>query len=199
MWPTSLFPICPSGSPTAKPLAEMDVAGYFFINSSRTGVFASLKAFPSTLSLSPKPSKIIIAFVFVILLSNKNKKLGFISDEYRQITLVTNIYKEILDERLNEKILLNKDTSVYINFITYTHYVISQENIINELLSNYTSEDAKTTYTLSNSFDLKKLTLTVTLKKDDSSDCSIYTYKLKMNKKENKIDYKLINTEFIVE
>ena len=52
---------------------------------------------------------IIIAFVFVILLSNKNKKLGFISDEYRQITLVTNIYKEILDERLNEKILLNKD------------------------------------------------------------------------------------------
>ena len=104
---------------------------------------------------------IIIAFDFVILLSNKNKKLGFISDEYRQITLVTNIYKEILDERLNEKILLNKDTSVYINFITYTHYVISQENIINELLSNYTSEDAKTTYTLSNSFDLKKLTLTV--------------------------------------
>lgn len=142
---------------------------------------------------------IIIAFVFVILLSNKNKKLGFISDEYRQITLVTNIYKEILDERLNEKILLNKDTSIYINFITYTHYVISQENIINELLSNYTSEDAKTAYTLSNSFDLKKLTLTVTLKKDDSADCSIYTYKLKMNKKENKIDYKLINTEFIVE
>lgn len=142
---------------------------------------------------------IVIAIIFVIILTNKNKRLKFMSDDSRQVELVKNIYTEILDEKATEKIVLNKDTSIFINFITYNHYVISQQNILDELFETYISDEAKATYTLSNSFNLSKLTLTVTLKRDDTTDTSIYTYKLIKNKKENKIDYKLIDTEFIIE
>lgn len=144
---------------------------------------------------------IIIALIFVIILSNKNRKLGFISDDSRQITLVKEIYSNILNEKFKDdyNVVLNKDTSIYINFITYNHYVISQENSINEVLLNYVSEDSENSYTLSNSFDLKKLTLTVKLEKENGVDDAIYTYKLSTNKKENKIEYKLIKTDFSVE
>lgn len=142
---------------------------------------------------------IIAAFIFVIILSNKNNKLKYFSDDLRQVTLVKEIYQQILDEKLNEKVILKEDTSIYINFITFNHYVISQENSINALLNNYISNDAKSTYTLDNKFDLKELTLTVTLKKEESLDTSIYTYKLSINKKENKINYKLLKTDHIIE
>ena len=142
---------------------------------------------------------IIAAFIFVIILSNKNNKLKYFSDDLRQVTLVKEIYQQILDEKLNEKVILKEDTSIYINFITFNHYVISQENSINALLDSYISNDAKSTYTLDNKFDLKELKLTVTLKKEESLDTSIYTYKLSINKKENKINYKLLKTDHIIE
>ena len=56
--PTSLFPICPSGNPTAFPQAFKVVVGYMAIKSSKLGVFANLTAFPSTRSVNPYPSKI---------------------------------------------------------------------------------------------------------------------------------------------
>ena len=142
---------------------------------------------------------IIVAFIFVIILSNKNKNLGFISDDPRQIALVQEIYKLILDENLENKINLTKDTSLYINFITYNHYVLSHESAINTLLESYTTDKDADKYTLSNEFNLKKQTLKVTLKRDDMLDEKNYMFKLKINKKENKIDYKLIDTEFVIE
>ena len=51
--PTSEFPICPSGSPTAIPLAFPFTKGYSAISLSMTGVFASATAFPSFLSFRP--------------------------------------------------------------------------------------------------------------------------------------------------
>ncbi len=51
--PTSEFPICPSGSPTAIPLACPSTNGHSAISLSITGVLACAIAFPSTLSLIP--------------------------------------------------------------------------------------------------------------------------------------------------
>jgi hypothetical protein len=133
----------------------------------------------------------------VIGLSNKNKTLGFISDDSRQVSVLKEIYEEILNESVTEDDCIIKDSSLNINFITYNHYVISQENIINSIFENYTIDNNKNNYTLSNSFNLKKLTLTVKLEKDDNVTARLYTYKLSMNKKENKINYKLIKTEYI--
>lgn len=145
---------------------------------------------------------IVIMILFLVInLTHKNNILKFISDDSRQITLVQDIYKEILDENSTniENMNVNTDKSIFINFITYNHYVISHENIINETLENYIFENSKNNYTLSNNFDLNKLTLTVSLKKDDSLDIRDYTYKLKLDKKNNKIKYKLIKTDFSIE
>ena len=64
---------------------------------------------------------IIVALIFVITLSNKNKNLGFFSDDSRQVILVKELYENILNENLDTTSLLSKDTSLYINFITYKH------------------------------------------------------------------------------
>jgi len=77
---------------------------------------------------------ILTIFIFVINLSNKNNTLGFISDDSRQIALVCDLYSQILNEEVNAPTNLTKDTSIYINFITYGHYVISNETKINESL-----------------------------------------------------------------
>ncbi len=144
---------------------------------------------------------VIIILFLVINLTHKNNILKFISDDSRQITLAQNIYKEILDENSNniENINIDVDKSVFINFITYNHYVISHENIINDILENYTFENSTNNYTLSNEFDLDKLKLTVSLKKNDSLDIRNYTYKLKIDKKNNTIKYKLVKTDFSIE
>ena len=67
--PTSEFPICPSGRPTAIPLAFPFTKGYSFINLSITGVFACAIALPSVLSFKPYPSKInnTVGFLLIIL------------------------------------------------------------------------------------------------------------------------------------
>lgn len=140
---------------------------------------------------------IIIILFLVVNLSNKNKKLGFISDDSRQIEFVQQAYRQVLDESLHEKIILDKDKSLYINFITYNHYLLSQENTLNSLFAEYSTEEAKEHYTLSNEFDLNKLTFTITLKKNDDIDAYIYTYKLDVDKKENKIKYKLLSARRI--
>lgn len=141
---------------------------------------------------------IFILLFLVINLSNKNHQLGFISDEYRQTEVLQKIYTQMLDQELKEgKVILEKDPSVYINFITYNHYVISQENLLNDFFSKYTQENAKQTYTLSNAYDLKNSTLNITLSSNDNANKVIYTYKLDINKKDSKIKYNLVKIDRI--
>ena len=68
--PTSELPICPSGSPTAKPLALPLTNGYSFISLSMTGVFASATAFPFVVLFRPYPSKIINTVGFLLILNS---------------------------------------------------------------------------------------------------------------------------------
>src|SRR5271169_3866496 len=57
--PTSEFPICPSGKPTASPEVLIAVCGQLFANVSRLGVRARAIALPSLRGLIPQPSIII--------------------------------------------------------------------------------------------------------------------------------------------
>ena len=57
--PTSEFPICPSGNPTAAPLASICATGHIFLSLSKFGFFAKFTAFPSSFEFSPNPSNII--------------------------------------------------------------------------------------------------------------------------------------------
>lgn len=139
---------------------------------------------------------VLAIFIFVINLSNKNNTLGFISDDSRQIALVCDLYSQILSEEINAPTNLTKDTSVYINFITYGHYVISNETKINESLKNkFLTENnlEASNLILSNEFDLKSLTLNITLRNKDDSSEKLYSYKLGKDKKNNAISYKLIS------
>ncbi len=148
------------------------------------------------------PIIIIVAFILVTNLSVKNNTLGFISDDSRQITLVCDLYSQILNTELNSKTNLSKDTSIYINFITYGHYVISNETKINESFKNdFLTDDTINCkkMLLSNSFDVKNLTLKISLKDTETTEEKIYTYKLGKDKKNNMIKYKLINTENTIE
>src|SRR3954453_20015477 len=56
--PTSLLPICPSGSPTALPHAVSCVCGYVAQRSSNTGVLARSTALPGPGGAMPHPSRI---------------------------------------------------------------------------------------------------------------------------------------------
>ena len=67
MCPTSLFPICPSGRPTARPEVFMSAFGTFLNNQSYVGFFAAANALNSLLSLYPMPSvitKIVFCAIF---------------------------------------------------------------------------------------------------------------------------------------
>src|SRR5687768_5773308 len=55
--PTSLLPICPSGSPTARPDASRSVFGARVISASHVGVDASAIALPSRSRRYPQPSR----------------------------------------------------------------------------------------------------------------------------------------------
>src|SRR5947207_8645637 len=57
--PTSVFPILPSGKPTASPEVLTAVCGQFLANLSRLGVRARAIALPSLRGLIPQPSIII--------------------------------------------------------------------------------------------------------------------------------------------
>lgn len=138
---------------------------------------------------------ILTIFIFVINLSNKNNTLGFISDDSRQIALVCDLYSQILNEEVNAPTNLTKDTPIYINFITYGHYVISNETKINESLKGkfITENNSESlNFILSNEFDLKTLTLNISLKNKENLSEKIYSYKLGKDKKNNSISYKLV-------
>ena len=56
-WPTSELPICPSGSPTARPQAVSCVCGCSAQSPSNTGVSASATALPGPGGARPQPSR----------------------------------------------------------------------------------------------------------------------------------------------
>src|SRR5213592_822863 len=58
-WPTSLFPICPSGSPTASPDASSSVRGAFAQRRCQVGVSPSSTALPARPGRKPQPSSTI--------------------------------------------------------------------------------------------------------------------------------------------
>src|SRR3989449_111246 len=58
-WPTSLLPICPSGSPTASPDALRSVRGARLQRRCHTGVWPSSTALPSRPGRKPQPSSTI--------------------------------------------------------------------------------------------------------------------------------------------
>ena len=95
---------------------------------------------------------IIISLFFMIKLTNRNKKLGYISDDARQVSLLKDIYTEIFNETLTKNDGIKPDNTVYVNFVTYNHYVISQENALNEFLDNYAIEKPTKVYTINNHF-----------------------------------------------
>lgn len=140
---------------------------------------------------------IIISLFFMIKLTNRNKKLGYISDDARQVSLLKDIYTEIFNETLTQNDGIKPDNTVHVNFVTYNHYVISQENALNEFLDNYAIEKPTKLYTINNHFYLKyqKLGIEVSYQNEDGTKhITERIYKLKVNKKEQKINYKLIDT-----
>ena len=60
-WPTSELPICPSGRPTARPLAVSSVCGCSAQSSSNVGVSACEIALPGPSGASPQPSRMTSA------------------------------------------------------------------------------------------------------------------------------------------
>ncbi len=58
-WPTSLLPICPSGSPTNGPLVWIRVLGYSRSNRSYVGLRASAMALALVSARYPQPSRIM--------------------------------------------------------------------------------------------------------------------------------------------
>lgn len=139
------------------------------------------------------PLIFIVSFFFVINLTNRNKNIGYISDDSRQVALLKDIYNDIFSEVLINKSTFSTDPSVHINFVTYNHYVISQENILNDFLDFYALEKPELVYKISNNFSLKDLKLTITLVSQEETPRTItYIYKLKPHKKDNTIKYKLI-------
>ena len=67
--PTSLLPICPAGSPTSRPDAEIRVLGHRPSRPSSTGVLAVETALVGEGSVRPKPSMMISAVMGFICLS----------------------------------------------------------------------------------------------------------------------------------
>lgn len=140
---------------------------------------------------------IIISLFFMIKLTNRNKKLGYISDDARQVSLLKDIYTEIFNETLTQNVGIKPDNTVHVNFVTYNHYVISQENALNEFLDSYAVAEPAMVYTINNHFYLKDQKLGVELSyqnEDGTKHITERIYKLKMNKKEQKINYKLVET-----
>lgn len=70
IWPTSEFPICPSGNPTHSPAAWADTHGYFVFSISTFTICHCVTAFPFTSGAIPHPSitaNKIGCFAFILL------------------------------------------------------------------------------------------------------------------------------------
>lgn len=144
---------------------------------------------------------IIIAIVFIILISNKNSKLSFMSDDNRQVACLKEIYPNFILENTNYGIAnIYADDSYYTNFITYTNYNYENHVELENILSAYSTEEDLKNYTISTDFNIDTLTLSITLKNKNIVDTTTYHYKLDVDKKNNKITFKELDIkEHIIE
>ena len=137
----------------------------------------------------------LIAFnIFVVRLTNKNSTLGYLSDDSRQIELLKSLSSDILQSKIeNKNIKIEFDKEFFLNFVNNTAYVTSQkEALSSSILEHSNGDNEATIYTISSSFNPKKLILTIKfseqINKDSSTSYEI-TYKLSKGKN-NTIKFK---------
>ncbi|MBO5477877.1 MAG: hypothetical protein J6A15_09020 [Clostridia bacterium] len=139
---------------------------------------------------------ILLIVISVINLSIKNSKLKFMSDDSRQIELAKELYPEFILKNSNDgNANITGDLSVYRNFINYTIFTASDKTRVDEIFTTFSSSEENRNYTISAKFDIDKLVLTLTLSNDDLIDYNTYSYKLDIDKKNNKITYKKLDQE----
>lgn len=144
---------------------------------------------------------ILAAVIFIIFLSNKNSKLSFLSDDNRQVAFLKEIYPDFISKNTNSGVAnVYAADSYYTNFITYTNYNYENHEELENILNSYSTEEDLKDYTISTSFNIDTLTLSITLDNNDMVDKSTYHYKLGIDKKNNKITYKELDLkEHVIE
>ena len=137
----------------------------------------------------------LIAFnIFVVRLTNKNSTLGYLSDDSRQIELLKSLSSDILQSKIEDKnIKIEFDSDFFLNFVNNTVYVTSQkEALSNKILEYSSSNDDASLYTISSSFNPKKLLLTLKFSEPEEKDPNVsyeVTYSLSKGKN-NTIKFK---------
>lgn len=144
---------------------------------------------------------ILAAVIFIIFLSNKNSKLSFLSDDNRQVAFLKELYPDFISKNTNSGVAnVYAADSYYTNFITYTNYNYENHETLENILKSYSTEEDLKNYTISTSFNIDTLTLSITLDNNDIVDKSTYHYKLGIDKKNNKITYKELDfKEHVIE
>lgn len=144
---------------------------------------------------------ILAAVIFIVFLSNKNSKLSFLSDDNRQVAFLKEIYPDFISKNTNSGVAnVYAADSYYTNFITYTNYNYENHEELENILNSYSTEEDLKDYTISTSFNIDTLTLSITLDNNDIVDKSTYHYKLGIDKKNNKITYKELDLkEHVIE
>ncbi len=144
---------------------------------------------------------ILAAVIFIVFLSNKNSKLSFLSDDNRQVAFLKEIYPDFISKNTNSGVAnVYAADSYYTNFITYTNYNYENHEELENILNFYSTEEDLKDYTISTSFNIDTLTLSITLDNKDMVDKSTYHYKLGIDKKNNKITYKELDLkEHVIE
>lgn len=138
---------------------------------------------------------ILISFnIFVVRLTNKNSTLGYLSDDSRQIELLKKLSSDILQSKVEDKnIKIDFDSDFFLNFVNNTVYVTSQkEALSNKILEYSSTNDDASLYTISSSFNPKKLLLTLKLSEPEEKDPNVtyeVTYSLSKGK-DNTIKFK---------
>ena len=138
---------------------------------------------------------ILISFnIFVVRLTNKNSTLGYLSDDSRQIELLKKLSSDILQSKVEDKnIKIDFDSDFFLNFVNNTVYVTSQkEALSNKILEYSSSNDDASLYTISSSFNPKKLLLTLKFSEPEEKDPNVsyeVTYSLSKGKN-NTIKFK---------
>lgn len=144
---------------------------------------------------------ILAAVIFIVFLSNKNSKLSFLSDDNRQVAFLKELYPDFISKNTNSGVAnVYAADSYYTNFITYTNYNYENHETLENILKSYSTEEDLKNYTISTSFNIDTLTLSITLDNNDIVDKSTYHYKLGIDKKNNKITYKELDfKEHVIE
>ena len=125
--------------------------------------------------------------VFVIRLTYKNSTLKYLSDDLRQVELLNELSTSIIESKIEDNnIKIEFDKEFFLNFVNNTAYVTSQkEALSSSILEHSNGDNEATIYTISSSFNPKKLILTIKFSEQidkDSSTSYEITYKLSKGK-----------------